>query len=86
MIASVVATLDPDAALRSHLQTELAARPELEVGDWSPTMTRIPITIDVQNRHQMEDSTTWLRTQPGVLMVDVVFVYFEDEVNSKPRT
>jgi len=81
MIASVVAILDPDAALRPELAEKLAARPELEVGHWSPASTRIPITIDVQNRHQMEDSTTWLRTQPGILMVDVVFVHFEDEVN-----
>ena len=86
MIASVVATLNSNAALRSQLQIELAARQEFEVGDWSATATRIPMTIDVQNRHQMEDSTTWLRTQPGVLMVDVVFVHFEDEANSEPRT
>lgn len=79
MIASVVATLEPDAALRSQLLQKLLARPELEVGDWSPANSRIPITIEAQNRHQMEDSTTWLRTQSGVLMVDVVFVHFEDE-------
>ena len=86
MIASVVATLDPDPALRLELPEKLATRPELEVGDWSPTSTRIPIIIDVQNRHQMEESTTWLRTQPGVLMVDVVFVHFEDKANLAPRT
>ena len=79
MIASVVATLEPDAALRSQLRAELLARPELVVGDWSPTNYRIPITIEVQNPHQMEDTTTWLRTRRGVLMVDVVFVHFEDE-------
>ena len=81
MIASVVATLDSDASLRPDLPEKLAARPELEVGDWSPTSSRIPIIIDVQNRNQMEDSTSWLRTQPGILMVDVVYVHFEEETN-----
>lgn len=80
MIASVVATLQPNALLRSQLQADLAARPELEVGDCSSESTRIPVTIDVENQHQMEDTTTWLRTQPGVLKVDVVFVHFENEV------
>jgi nitrate reductase NapAB chaperone NapD len=79
MIASVVATLEQDVALRLLLQAELAARPELEAGEWSLANNRLPITIEVQSRHQMEDSTTWLRNQPGVQMVDVVFVHFEDE-------
>ena len=80
MIASVVATLESDSAQRSQLLEKMAARPELESGDFSPDATRIPITIDVKNRHKMEECTEWLRTQPGVLMVDVVFVHFEDGV------
>lgn len=79
MIASVVATLDQNATMRSQLLAEVAARPELDSGEIAPNATRIPITIDVQNRHKMEECTAWLRTQPGVVMVDVVFVHFEED-------
>lgn len=79
MIASVVATLDQDPAQRTQFLANVTNRAELEVGETNSDSSRIPMTIDVNNRHQMEDSTEWLRTQPGVLMVDVVFVHFEEE-------
>lgn len=79
MIASVVATLEHNSARRIQLLEAAATRSEFEVGHCDTAVNRIPMTIEVEDRHEMEGCTRWLGSQPGVLSVDVVFVHFEED-------
>ncbi len=78
MIASVVAILEPDCSPRAVLE-DITQIPGAEIGDFTQSPRRIPITIDSHDPNALEETTLKLQQCPGVAFVDVVFVHFEDE-------
>ena len=78
MIAGVVATLSDDARHSNATIGAMKSSPNMEVGEFTETSRRIPITIDSADQDEMEAMTRWLQDRPGVLFVDVVFVHFEE--------
>lgn len=78
MIASAVATLTKNAGQMKCLLTQLVSRPEIEIGAFSESCRRIPLTIDSPNRQAVEQTTNWLQGHDAIAFVDVVFVHFEE--------
>ena len=77
MIASLVVTFLHDADRSSEVIQEILAKPQIEIGEYSNTSRRIPMTIDSPTPADLEDITQWVRDLPGVEFVDVIFVHFE---------
>jgi len=79
MISSVVATLNTDTELQGQTVQEIASYSGIKIGTPNADGRRIPVTIESHSRRGVENATEWLRTREGVLMVDVIFVHFEDD-------
>lgn len=79
MIASVVATLTDDAEQLQATLAALSSRSEFELGEFAGHARRIPLTIDAQQRSNIEELTKWIESRAGVAFVDVVFVHFEEQ-------
>lgn len=78
MISSVIAKFaQPGAHVGVAIQ-EIAAHPQLEVGDLVDG-TLLPVTIDAASQAETESTTQWLQSLDAVDFVDVVYVHFEDE-------
>ena len=76
MISSVVLRLDSEAAC-ARAVAELADHPQLELGQ--PVDDRhLPLAIQADDSQQLEQLHNWLRDRPGVVLVDVVCVFFDD--------
>ena len=80
MIASVVATLSPDAPPLPAIIEELNSISGVTVGDPAPDSRRLPITIDSSAPRALQKITDQLQTSEGIAFVDVVFVHFEDDL------
>jgi len=79
MIAGAIATLIDDAQQLQSALDVLAARPEIELGQFTGEARRIPLTIDSLDRRDVESVTKWLQDRPEVAFVDIVFVHLEDD-------
>ncbi len=79
MIAGVVVTFSGGLGLRDRTLSQIAARPEFELGAYPSAARRVPLTIESGSRSGLETLTQWLRSQAGVVFVDVVLVYLEDD-------
>lgn len=77
MISSVIARLIPSDVDAKECIAEIAARPELDVGELMDGRL-LPITIDAENQQNMRAVTEWIQDRPYVGAVDIVFVHFEE--------
>ena len=79
MISSLVAKLDAD--VRDPLETaaEIASHKGVEIADLIDGR-KLPLTIDVDSRGEMDVTTRWIQGVAGVAFVDVVFVHFDFEI------
>ncbi len=85
MIASVVARLKSDPAEAQAVIDAINQRPELEIGVLS-TEYSLPVVIEADDAAMLENSTEWLKSLDDVLMVDVVFVHFEEHEKNMPQS
>jgi nitrate reductase NapAB chaperone NapD len=85
MIASVVATLEPDGRPHQDVINEIAQIPNVEIGDATAHPRRVPITIDSPGPGALEQLTRRLEQCSDVMFVDVVFVHFENETGTHPE-
>lgn len=85
MIASVVATLEEDGNVQDVFDA-FGEVPGIEIGDVGNDARRVPMTIDSPAPNALEELTRRLQECRGVAFVDVVFVHFEDEPESKAAT
>ena len=86
MIASVVVTLDKDAASLQDSVDEISRIGCVEVGDIGNGVYRVPVIIDSPDPNALEEITRRLQGCRGVAFVDLVFVHFEDEPLSTAAT
>lgn len=83
MIASVVVTLDCNDRLQSQCLAKIGSRSDMEIGPTNADSNRLPVIIESSDRKAIADATEWLKTLAGVLLVDVVFVHFEEQVGAE---
>lgn len=77
MIASVVVTMnEPAGRMQATLDT-IAARSQIELGEFADASCKLPLLIEGGDRSGVEETTRWLQELPAVRFVDVVFVYLE---------
>ena len=82
MIASVVATLQgPEDDLHRIIE-EVSRISCVEVGDIATNSRRVPMTIASPDPNALEEITRRLQECRGVAFVDVVFVHFEDALET----
>ncbi|MFT7632688.1 MAG: nitrate reductase NapAB chaperone NapD [Mariniblastus sp.] len=82
MIASVVATLDNASGSFQRVIKEIAKLPNVDVGEVATDSLRIPIAIDSPDPNSLENMTRQLQGFRGIEFIDVVFVHFDDELES----
>lgn len=76
-VSGLVITFSSDTADHSAVLEQLAREPTIELGD--ACGPKLPIVVDTDTREQDRTIWNWVRDLPGVAMVDVAFVGFEDE-------
>ena len=83
MIASVVATLDNASGSFQRVIKEIAQLPNVDIGEVAVDSLRVPIAIDSPDPNSLENITRKLQEFRGIEFIDVVFVHFDDELESK---
>jgi nitrate reductase NapAB chaperone NapD len=76
MIASVVALIDRQQIDSIRLNDAVESRAGFEVGE--ACGPKVPLTIEAVDGRELEAATEWLRSLPGVLHVDVIYVNFDE--------
>ncbi|MEQ1904638.1 MAG: hypothetical protein ABL888_10660 [Pirellulaceae bacterium] len=77
MIASVVAQIDRQLTDSIRLGDAVESRVGIEVGE--ACGPKVPLTIEAIDGRELEVATEWLRSLPGVMYVDVIYVNFDEE-------
>lgn len=77
MITSgLILTLSPDAALAEQAMTALRARPEFTPGELGDRW--LPVALEARDEAARRDLHDWLEHLPGIELVEVVQVNFEE--------
>jgi len=76
-VSGLVITFSSDTADHGKVLEQLAGEPAIEVGE--ACGPKLPIVVDTDTREQDRTIWHWVRDLPGVAMVDVAFVAFDDE-------
>lgn len=76
-VSGLVITFSSNTADHGEVLEQLADEPAIEVGDVCGA--KVAIVVDTDTREQDRKIWNWVRDLPGVAMVDVAFVGFDDE-------
>jgi nitrate reductase NapAB chaperone NapD len=74
-ISGLVLTLAEDATRRQAALAALEQHPAIRVGQ--PAGHRLPIVVETADSQEDVQIWDWLHTLPGVVLVDVVMVHFD---------
>lgn len=76
-ISGLLITLDRDRSQRASALAALRDHPSIDVGDGEDH--RVPIVVDTLSSDEDRTVWEWLHELPGVMFVDVVYVYFDED-------
>ncbi len=75
MIASVIALINWQMTDSIRISKTVEGRVGFAVGE--ACGAKLPLTIEAIDGSELEAATDWLRSLPGVMHVDVIYVNFE---------
>lgn len=78
-ISGLVITLAEDPPWRTAALAALRDHPAIEVGE--PTANRVPVVVDTADEEEDRRLWEWLHALPGVVLVVVAFIHFEQGPN-----
>ncbi|MCA9192261.1 MAG: hypothetical protein KDB03_10875 [Planctomycetales bacterium] len=75
-VCGLVLTLCDDSQLRAETIAELGRWPQISLGE--EEFNRLPLVLDTPSRNEDRALLNRLEAMPGVLMVEVAFVGFDE--------
>ncbi len=75
-VSGLVITFSSDIADHGKIVEQLSVEPGIEIGD--AVGPKLAIVVDTDTRDRDREIWQWVRDLPGVAMVDVAFVGFEE--------
>jgi nitrate reductase NapAB chaperone NapD len=79
-VSGLVITFSSDIAHHGETMEQLAGEPAIEIGD--AVGPKLAIVVDSDTRDHDREIWNWVRNLPGIAMVDVAFVGFEETETS----
>ena len=79
-VSGLVITFSSDIADHGKIVEQLSVEPGIEIGD--AVGPKLAIVVDTDTRDRDREIWQWVRDLPGVAMVDVAFVGFEETETS----
>ena len=76
-ISGLVVTLSPDPQVREAACAAMRAHPALELGEL--LRGRAPVVVESSDENEDRLVWEWLHALPGVEMVVVAFIHFDDD-------
>lgn len=76
-VSGLVITFSSDIADHGRIVEQLAGEPAIDIGEAQGA--KLAIVVDTDSRERDREIWHWVRDLPGVAMVDVAFVGFEEE-------
>jgi hypothetical protein len=76
-ISGLVVTLSDDAALQRAALAGLREHPALELGERS--INQVPVVVESAGEEEDRLIWEWLHALPGVAMVVVAFIHFDED-------
>ena len=79
-VSGIVVTLKQDEDAVAETLRAFGDDTRIDVGDRN--RDRLPLVLDTADSDEDKELWRWINSQPGVIHTDVVFVHFDEEVET----